>query len=353
MIEVNTHARPRAGLLGNPSDLYGGRGVGFTYDNAGVSLTLRGVAASSAPDPGQQASPSSPRSLHPGHQVPPSSPRDLQPETVDQEKSASDPQGDRLLDAARAVFAEAWVAAGRDADTLLERSETMRFTSDIPRQAGLSGSSAIVIAALRALSTFHGLSLPPERLAELALRAEVERLAIRAGPMDRIVQAYEGLLAMDFAQPFAPGATQRLPVALLGPLVLSWNPRPGRPSGDVHASVAARHAAGDAEVSAVMRELAIGVDEGLAALRAGKRETLMGLVNRNFDLRARLFEIDAADRRMIELGRARGAATKFCGSGGAVLAVVADTREVEPLIAAYRSEGFEAVPPTVTGHPAT
>ena len=49
----------------------------------------------------------------------------------------------------------------------------------------------------------------------------------------------------------------------------------------------------------------------------------MELVNENFDTRAAIWPLAADDRALVELGRAHGAATKLTGSGGAVLAVVA------------------------------
>ena len=63
----------------------------------------------------------------------------------------------------------------------------MRWRTSIPRGVGLGGSSAIVIAVLRALCALHGTELDPARMAELALAIETEDLAIAAGPQDRVV----------------------------------------------------------------------------------------------------------------------------------------------------------------------
>ena len=43
-------------------------------------------------------------------------------------------------------------------------------------------------------------------------------LGFRAGPLDRLVQAHDGLLAMDFSEPFAEDAVERLDPTLLPPL---------------------------------------------------------------------------------------------------------------------------------------
>src|SRR5439155_3838076 len=62
---------------------------------------------------------------------------------------------------------------------------SMRFTTTIPRQVGLGGSSAIVVAGLRALCAGFGTELTPGDLAMAALEAETEELGIAAGPQDR------------------------------------------------------------------------------------------------------------------------------------------------------------------------
>jgi len=77
-------------------------------------------------------------------------------------------------------------AAGIDANA---RPFAASCASDIPFQAGLSGSSALLVAALRAWSRWYGLPLAPSQIAELAWRAENETLGIRAGALDRLVQA--------------------------------------------------------------------------------------------------------------------------------------------------------------------
>ena len=52
----------------------------------------------------------------------------------------------------------------------------VKWRTSVPRGVGLGGSSAIVIAALRALCDLHGTALDPARMAELALAVETEDL---------------------------------------------------------------------------------------------------------------------------------------------------------------------------------
>ena len=60
---------------------------------------------------------------------------------------------------------------------------------------------AIVIAALRALMSWFDVSIDPVTLAEMALAVEVEELGLAGGPMDRVIQVYEGLMLMDLREP--------------------------------------------------------------------------------------------------------------------------------------------------------
>lgn len=81
------------------------------------------------------------------------------------------------------------------------RNFTLSYSSNIPRQRGLSGSSAIACAALNCLISFFKLintDIPVSHRPSLILAAEQD-LGITAGLQDRIVQVYGGLIYMDFS----------------------------------------------------------------------------------------------------------------------------------------------------------
>ena len=294
---LTARAHARVGLLGNPSDLYGGRGIGFAVRELEARVTLHQAADIAIPS--------------------------------------------ELLRAA-------WRALGVDG---ADRPFALTAESDIPFQAGLSGSSALIIAALRAWNAWFDLRLSRTRIAEIAWRAENELLGIRAGPLDRLVQSHEGLVAMDFRAPFAEeagsGAVERLDPALLPPLLLAWHGQPGASSGDVHAPVFARFQRGDRKVRTVMEELACNAVAGRAALEAGDASALIACVNRNFDLRSEVFAIAPADRALIEFGRSLGAGAKLPGSGGAVLYACRDDAHRARIDAACRELGHATLAPTV------
>lgn len=297
---LSSSAQARIGLLGNPSDIYGGRGLGFSVAELGVTVTLTAAERTVLPND--------------------------------------------LLQAGWQLAAQELEGAGIDPTS---RPFELSFDSNIPFQGGLSGSSALLVAALRAWSRWFGLPLTPLRIAELALRTENDVLGIRAGPLDRLVQAHDGLLAMDFRDAFAPGAVQRLDPALLPPLLLAWHGLPGQNSGDVHGPIFAKYQAGDENVRTVMRELADNADNGRAALLAGDHEAFRRCVDRNFELRASVFAIAEADQTLIALGRELGAAAKLPGSGGAVLFACRDHVHLAKVEAACHTAGHRTLRPKV------
>ena len=77
----------------------------------------------------------------------------------------------------------------------------LSYDTNIPRQVGLAGSSAIVTATLNCLMKFFNLTesdLPKPRRASFILNVEMTELFIQAGLQDRVIQVYEGLVYMDF-----------------------------------------------------------------------------------------------------------------------------------------------------------
>lgn len=268
----------------------------------------------------------------------------------------------RLLRAALRRFAGYWNGFDTLADDDPSLCFTMRYKTDIPRQVGLAGSSAIIIAALRALMSWFEVTIEPAELAELALAAEVEDLGITAGPMDRVIQSYGGLMLMDLKEPRSAASYRRLSPDILPPLFLAWDPRGGACSGIAHGDLRSRWESGDPEVHRMMSDFRDLVDEGVAVLqnegggsngifregtvRAGKDTTaLRELVNRNFEMRSRIFQISERDQQMVAIARSLHAAAKLSGSGGAVIGVPADEADLEALATAYEKTGFRMIRP--------
>ena len=71
------------------------------------------------------------------------------------------------------------------------RNFTLSYDTNVPRQVGLAGSSAIITSALRCLMAFFNLTesdLPKTERPSFILDIEKEELNINAGLQDRVVQ---------------------------------------------------------------------------------------------------------------------------------------------------------------------
>jgi glucuronokinase len=197
----------------------------------------------------------------------------------------------------------------------------LALETDVPLRSGLSGSSAILVATLRALDVHLGLGLTPLEMAQIAWDIERHDLGVVAGPQDRVIQALGGLQFMDFSGPDELGTHETLDPAILPPLLVAWPEAAGQPSGDIHRALWTRFNAGDAEVARLVGGFAAIAEAGRAALLAADTEGFCDAVDANFDLRRRVFDLDDDECALVAAARAAGAAAKFCGSGGAVVAV--------------------------------
>jgi glucuronokinase len=214
-----------------------------------------------------------------------------------------------------------------------------RVHTTIPREVGLAGSSAIVVATLRALGALHGAPIGVDELPEVALAAETEELGIAAGLQDRVAQARGGLVFMDFAQDAGRPAVQELAPALLPDLLVAWRASQAAPSGVTHAGLRERAAAEPALVRAAMARLAAHARAGRDALRAGDAAALRAAMDGSLDERASLVELDPRHVAMVEAFRACGGSANYTGSGGAVVGVVPDPRRRADVLARLAALG--------------
>ncbi len=183
-----------------------------------------------------------------------------------------------------------------------------------------------MIAVARALSHLHGIDLAPVPLAEFALAVETEELGIVAGLQDRVVQAHEGLMFMDFSE---PRRYERLDRGLLPPLVIAWREEAAGHSGDIHRDLRDRQDQGDQVVQRAMAALAGAARSGRSALLKGDIDGLTESLNATFDLRRQLMDLDPLCVEMIDAARACGAGANYTGSGGAIVAACRDDRQAE------------------------
>jgi len=187
--KVVCSAPGRAGIIGNPTDMYGGAVLSCSVGlRARVTVTsvpstsfpqLRSGQAGQAPSADSEQAP------------------DLVLETGGQEcriASRDDlrPRGDRF-DLARAIL---------DYMHLPPLACHVRYESEIPLRSGLAGSTALVVALLQALLTWQGAwqeEYPnPYRLAERARHIELNYLKVVCGYQDAYMCTFGGLNYMDF-----------------------------------------------------------------------------------------------------------------------------------------------------------
>ncbi len=325
---IHTTVNARAGLLGNPSDIYGGKVISFLISDLSASVHL-------------WESPRLEFSLHPDFD---------RTQFADLDDFVTSVIRHGYYGMQRVLFATCrrFVAYCQENGIELRRANfTIDYATNIPRQSGLGGSSAIIIAALRALKRFYRLpaqALPPAELAALALSVETRELGIAAGLQDRVVQCYGGLTYMDFSVP--GGRYERLDSGLLPRFGLAWMSETqlgSQESGQVHTPVRVRWEQGDPEVHRVIPAIAECAVAGREALQQRDWARLGKLMEENFALRRRLFGESGAERhnlRLAEIARAAGFPAKLSGSGGAVIVLLHGGGNERRLAQSYEAEGY-------------
>lgn len=219
----------------------------------------------------------------------------------------------------------------------------IRWESAIPRDVGLAGSSAVVMAVLRALCDLFGLTLAPARLAALALAVELHELGIEAGPQDRVVQAHGGLMYMDFAT----GRYEALDPDLLPTLLVAWRPEAGEPSGHTHAALRRRFDAGEPAVLEAMRDLAGAARRARAGLVAGELDEFLGAIDATMNVRRSMLALDPRCLEMVEVARRSGASANYTGSGGAIVVAPSSPARLGPVRQALEQVGCHTAEPAV------
>jgi len=264
---IRRAAYARMGLLGNPSDGFGGKTITVQIRDFAATMRL-------------WESPRLEIKPHPVHD----------PSTFDSlEELRHTAQEDGYYGGTRLLYATCKRFYEHCADSgipLRDANFTIDYDTDIPRQVGLGGSSAIVVCALRCLMEFYGIGeeqIPLPQQPQLALAVELDELGIRAGLQDRVAQVYGGLVYMDFDEDhmrkYGNGHYERLSIDLLPSLYLAYIPYSTMTSGKAHNPIHFRYENGDADVIAAMRQFAEFAEQGRAAIERGDVSLLGELMN--------------------------------------------------------------------------
>jgi len=223
------------------------------------------------------------------------------------------------------------------------------YDSNIPRQVGLGGSSAISTALIKSLMKFYGLTdedIPKPILPNLLLSVEREELGIPAGLQDRVVQSYGGTVYMDFSENLmleqGHGNYEFLDPNLMPNLFLAFIADPGD-SGKIHSDVQFRYEQGDTEVIEAMRTFAGYAEQAKEALMKRDFDAVAKLMDMNFDLRRKIYGdrvIGEKNLEMVAIARKLGSPAKFSGSGGAIIGMYENWNDLQEIGQIYRERGF-------------
>jgi len=234
---IETYGYARAGFLGNPSDGYFGKTISFSVRNFRARVLIYPSARleiklSKADLPVFENL------------------RDL----YDTTRWRGYYGGIRIIQALIVRFLDYCHQQGIE---LEDRNFTIEYDSNIPQRLGMGGSSAIITAALRALCAYFNIVIPIPIQANLALETETKELGVPAGLQDRVIQAFEGLVYMDFAKSIIDrqgyGDYERLDPGLLPDVYLAYRTSLSEGTEVFHNNVRQRWLAGDREVSGPAR----------------------------------------------------------------------------------------------------
>jgi glucuronokinase len=333
---ITATAHARAGLVGNPSDGYFGKTISFIIRNFTAKVTLwESPHFEIVPTHGDLA-------------------------RFDNVKAFLRDQrlhgyygGLRLIKAALKKFHDYCRQQGRELDN---RSFTIEYTTDIPRLVGMSGSSAIVTATIRALMKFYNVEIPRSYLPTLILSVEKDELGISAGLQDRVIQTYEGIVYMDFDKKLMDergyGEYVELKPQKMPPLYVAYDPERAEVSDIPHRNLRELFNRGDPTVVNAMQQYRALTDRGRDALMAGDWDELGKVMDENFDLRRTIMNIAPENLRMVEVARKTGASAKFCGSGGAICGLYRDGRHYQQLSDALAQIRCTVIRPVIFDHDA-
>jgi glucuronokinase len=328
---IESRAYARAGLLGNPSDGYFGKTISIIVKNFGAHISLY-----QSPE------------LH------------IEPEAQDSntfrniyhlKESVSLTGYNGGIPIIKAAIKKFCDHCETHHIRLNNKNFTIRYSSSIPRQVGLAGSSAIIIATLRALIQFYGVKIPIEILPNIALAAETEEMGINAGLQDRVAQTYEGCVYMNFDRSIMEkkkhGDYERIDPTLLPNLYIAYKTALGKVSGKVLSDIRTRYDNGDEFVINTLAEIAALAEKGREVILNRDYSTLHELMNQNFDLRAKIMRISDSNMEMIQTARSCGASATFTGSGGSIIGMYYGDEMLNKLVVKLKSIQARVVKPYI------
>jgi len=328
---IETYSYPRAAVIGNPSDGYYGKTIAFVFSNFIAKVQLYQT-------PELEIRPDRLDITH----------FTSIKELVEDVNFAGYYGGMRLIKGMIKVFYE---YCKKNEIKIEERNFTIRYSSNIPLRLGLAGSSAIITACLKALTLFYNVKIAEPIFANLVLSVERDELGISAGLQDRVAQAYEAPVFMNFDREIMEkqgyGIYERISTESFPMFYIAYRRNLSEGTEVVHNNLKARFEIGDPEVLQAMQRWAQITEEFRIALNEGNNKRMNELMNENFDLRKKTIRISKGNIEMVELARSVGASSKFTGSGGAIIGICADDLMFNKLKNKLNANGIEVIKPNI------
>ena len=328
---IETYGYARAGLLGNPSDGYFGKTIAFVMSNFRARVLLY-----------------------------PSGRLEIKLSKADL------PVFENLDDLYRTTRWRGYYGGIRIIQALIvrlidychengieleDRNFTLEYESNVPQRLGMGGSGAIITAALRALCQYYNLDIPLPIQANLVLETETRELDVPAGLQDRVVQAYHGLVYMDFSRNLMEsrgyGEYERLDPALMPNVYVAYRTSLSEGTEVFHSNLGERWRRGDPQVVEAMKTWAGYAAEGRECLLRRDYQRLGELINANFNLRASIYRIDQGNLEMVQTARKAGASSNFAGSGGAIVGTYTDDAMFARLTDYMKAIGVAVIRPKI------
>jgi galactokinase/mevalonate kinase-like predicted kinase len=308
MIEASAPAR--AGVIGNPTDGYGGSLISCTL-GARANVRL--------------------------------SPCDRIELSFGGEQSIIANERDLRLDSGVFDIARSVIRYLRIAD----RTFRLEGESDIPFRSGLAGSTAMLAAVFGAVCRFVGRVMTPYQMAETIRYIELNYMDIQCGYQDQYMTVFGGINYLDFRTKEVYRELDEEVFATVEPLASHVGKLPfvlihtgvQRVSGNVLRPVRERWLDGDRAVVDGYKEIGGLARKGKRAILLGDWEELGLLMNRNHEIQQTLGASGKANDEFIELALANGAlGAKLAGAGGGGT-IIALHHEPQKLIEAFSAKG--------------
>ena len=335
----------RAGILGNPSDMYGG---------TVISCAVRQRAyVAVEPAPGLRLT-----ALDADLSVEVRSGADLRLVKPPTSAETVRMTPTELAEARRRTYLNVLKAVVSH-QRMASEPVHIRCWSEVPPNAGLSSSSALLVAALHATDRYLGRESSRHRFAETARSIEYTRMGVTCGFQDFYATSFGGLLYMDFrdkqdwrgpdADPFAT-VEQLVPGVERLPFVLAHTGTQ-RDSGETHRPLRSRWLDGEPAVTHAVGEAGRLARHGKRHLLDGDWEALAALMQHNHELIAGIGGSGPACEELIATAQGLGArAAKLAGAGqGGTIVALHD----DPVALAERlkAAGATAAFPLVSAAP--